>query len=32
VTYDAENGAIQFYGDRDHTHTIAEETAGWFRK
>jgi hypothetical protein len=32
VTYDAENGAIQFYGDRDHTHMIAEETAGWFRK
>jgi hypothetical protein len=32
VTYDAENSAIQFYGDRDHTRTIAEETAGWFRK
>jgi hypothetical protein len=32
VTYDAENGAIQFFGNRDHTRTIAEETAGWFEK
>jgi hypothetical protein len=32
VTYDAENSAIQFYGNRDHTRTIAEETAGWFEK
>lgn len=32
VTYDAERGAIQFYGDRDHTRTIAEETAAWFER
>lgn len=32
VTYDAENGALQFIGDRNLTRSIAEETAGWFRK
>jgi hypothetical protein len=32
VTYDAANSAIQFSGNRDHTRTIAEETAGWFKK
>jgi hypothetical protein len=32
VTYDAKNDAIQFYGNRDFTRTIAEETAGWFQK
>lgn len=32
VTYDPENRSIQFYGNRDHKRSIAEETAGWFQK